>query len=393
MSMITPEVREKVDKVQSFALIAGVIGLLVTGGLIAVQPKETLQSYLISFLYFFSFSLGSLALLMIQHVAGGVWGFAMRRLLEAGARCLLLLAILFLPILLLGLKEIYVWADHEIAQKDHIIELKSGYLNVPFFTARYFIFFGIWSFLALALSKLSKQEDETAEARIGFWFKALSGPGIMAFAITGGLASVDWAMSVDVHWYSTMYPVLFCFGTILSAMIFHIVAMILLYQGPDLEKHLTKNHLRDVGSFFLGFIIFWAYLTFSQYLLIWAANLKEEVPYFLNRSEGGWQLVAISLGLGHFLLPFLVLLTRDAKRIKGNLLKVACFMLFMRFVDYFFLLGPSFSPKHFAFPIGQLTSLVGIGGLWLGCFLWQWKSMPPIPVRDPRILQQPIHGV
>jgi hypothetical protein len=143
----------------------------------------------------------------------------------------------------------------------------------------------------------------------------------------------------------------------------------------------------------LGFVIFWTYLNLSQFLLIWSANLKEEVPYYLNRIEGGWQFVAILLGVGHFFLPFIVLLTRDAKRVKNNLLWICAWLLLMRFTDYLFLLGPSFSPKHFALNVSHLSLFAGIGGLWIWFFLWQWNSMPPIAVRDPRMVQEPIHGV
>lgn len=390
MSMVSEVVKARVGQVQKIALVVGVVGMVGGVAFLGFDKKQFFQSYLMAFIYFFTISLGSMALLMIQHVAGGVWGFAMRRLFEAAARTLVLLAVLFIPITF-GLGEIYEWVHPDA--HDHVIEMKSGYLNTPFFLTRQVIFFSLWVGLAFLLSALSRKEDNTADSSLGWWFKAVSGPGIFIFAVTGGLTSVDWAMSVDVHWYSTMYPVLFCFGCIFSAMLFNIVAMILLYQGGELEKHLTKNHLRDVGSFILGFVIFWTYLNFSQFLLIWSANLKEEVPYYLNRTEGGWQCVGVALIVGHFILPFLVLLTRDAKRVRGNLLKVCCFLLVMRFVDYLYLLGPSFSPREFALNISHLSLFAGIGGLWLSFFLYQWNRMPPIAVRDPRMVQEPIHGV
>ncbi|MFZ9822206.1 MAG: hypothetical protein ACO3E9_00200 [Gemmataceae bacterium] len=390
MSMVSETVKSRVGQVQKIALVVGIAGLAGGAAFYGIDKKQFFQSYLMSFIFWLAIGLGSLALLMIQHVAGGVWGFAMRRLFEAGAKTLVLLAVLFVP-MFGGLAEVYEWVHPH--DGDKILELKSGYLNVPFFTARQGIFFAVWVSLAFILGQLSRKEDQTADQSIGWWFKGFSGPGLLLFAITGGLASVDWAMSVDPHWYSTMYPVLFCFGCIFSAMLFNIVAMILLYNGGEIEKHMTKNHLRDVGSFVLGFVIFWTYLNLSQFLLIWSANLKEEVPYYLNRIEGGWQFVAILLGVGHFFLPFIVLLTRDAKRVKNNLLWICAWLLLMRFTDYLFLLGPSFSPKHFALNVSHLSLFAGIGGLWIWFFLWQWNSMPPIAVRDPRMVQEPIHGV
>ncbi len=391
MATISSQVKSNMALVQKLSFGMGVLGLCISGALFGFQRKEFFESYLIAYIYFFAIGSGSLALLMIQHVAGGAWGFSIRRLLEAGSRTLLLLAVLFVP-LLFGLPDIYQWARPD-ALKDRIIELKSGYLNVPFFLIRQAIFFAIWIGLAYSLSYFSKKEDETGDESIGWWFKAISGPGLVVFAITVGLTSVDWAMSVDVHWYSSMYPVLFAFGCILSAMIFHIVAMILLYQGGDLEKYLTKNYLRDFGSFLLGFIIFWTYLTFSQFLLIWCANIKEEVPYYINRISGGWQIVTIVLAVGHFALPFLFLLRRETKRVRSSLLIAACFMLIMRFTDYLYLLGPSFSPKHFHLPVSQVTCLIGIGGLWLSYFIYQWNLYPPIAARDPRVVKEPVHGV
>ncbi len=398
MFAVSENVKSKVDTIQKVAFVVGAIGLVAGFVMMGLNKKEFFQSYLMSFIYFFAIGLGSLALLMIQHVAGGAWGFSTRRLLEAGSRTLMLLAVLFVPLVVLGLPDLYEWAKPD-ALKDKIIEMKSSYLNVPFFMVRQVIFFSIWIGLALVLTNLSKKEDESADPSLGWWFTAISGPGLVVFAVTAGLTSVDWAMSVDVHWYSSMYPVLFAFGCILSAMIFHTVAMILLYddggvvKSGNLEKFIGKNYLRDMGSFILGFIIFWAYLTFSQYLLIWSANLKEEVTYFLNRQTGGWHTIAMILAIGHFVIPFLFLLSRDSKRVRKNLLYIACFLLLMRFFDYLYLLGPSFSPKHFKIAISHFACFAGIGGLWLGFFLYQWKLMPPIAVRDPRLLQEPIHGV
>ena len=200
MATITDQVRSNMAFVQKFSFGIGVLGLGISGLLLGFNRKEFFESYLIAYIYFFAIGSGSLALLMIQHVAGGAWGFSIRRLLEAGSRTLLLLAVLFVP-LLFGLAELYPWARPD-ALKDRIIELKSGYLNVPFFLIRQAIFFSIWIGLAYALTYFSKKEDETGDESIGWWFKALSGPGLVVFAVTVGLTSVDWAMSVDVHRYA-----------------------------------------------------------------------------------------------------------------------------------------------------------------------------------------------
>lgn len=392
MASISENVSNNLALVQKASFGVGLVSLASSLALYTFHgKKEFFQCYLIAYLFFFAIGAGSLALLMIQHVSAGAWGFSIRRLLEAGSRTLLLLAVFFIP-LVFGLQEIYPWARPD-ALKDKLIEMKSGYLNVPFFLTRAAVFFVLWNAMAFSLSYFSKKEDESAQESIGWWFKAISGPGLVVFAITIGLTSVDWAMSVDVHWYSSMYPVLFGFCCILTAMIFHIIAMILIYQGGDLEKYLSRNYLRDFGSFLLGFIIFWTYLNFSQFLLIWSANLKEEVPYYVNRVTGGWQFVTIALALGHFVLPFLFLLRRETKRIRFTLFFAACFMLLMRFVDYFYLLGPSFSPRHFHFGLSQVTCFLGIGGLWLSFFIYQWNLYPPIAARDPRVVKEPVHGV
>jgi len=380
---------------------------------------QLLQSYLASYIYVFGFGLGSLVLFMIQNITGGAWGYSIRRILEGAAATLPVLGILFLPLLLgftgfvgaiderplISSKDpeahastrLYHWAEEEAVKSDPILQKKSAYLNAPFWIARSAIAFAIWIGLATVLLNLSRKEDNepnpAERAKIREWMTSISAPGILIFAITIMFISTDWAMSIEPHWTSTMYPVIFGFSELLSAMAFSTIALVLLYDVPQLEKVMTRNHLRDLGSFLLGFVIFWTYISFSQFLLIWSANLKEEVPYYANRTTGGWELVTTLLGLGHFVFPFLILLFRETKRRKEIIWRVAVFILVMRFVDIFWQVAAGFHPGRLSIHLLDFSTLALLGGAWVYVFLGNLSSRPMLPLHDPREGDSPIYGV
>jgi hypothetical protein len=381
-----------IGKVQNLSLLVGLVGVVLAGSAAVWNIELFFRSYLIAFCFLLSLGAGSLAIVMLQHLVGGGWGLMLRRFLESGTRTLPLLAILSIPVLVgMYLNKLYPWT--EPAEIESLGNKATLYLNAPFFTIRMVIYFGVWLILAFVLNGLSRQEDATGNPVIPIRFRMISAPGLILYAITMSFAGIDLGMSLMPHWFSTMYPPLWAFGQILTAYAFSLLAMLTFSGTSPIRERLKGTDLRDLGSLQLAFIMIWAYLSFSQFLLIWTGNLKEEVPYFLSRLYDGWELVAIALLLLHFVLPFMLLLNSPIKRNPRTLATVAALILVMRFVDMFWVLAPSFysdSPPLLA--LWSLLTVVGLGGIWLAFFLRQLQQMPLLPTHDYRLEGAAHHG-
>lgn len=367
------------------ALIVGVLAAaaLAYGALDA--PTQFFRSYLVAFLYWIGFALGSLVLLLIHHVAGGNWGLRLRRSLEAATRTLPLLALLFVPIAF-GIHDLFEWSHQDVVAHDQVLQHKSVYLNETFFLVRAAIYFAIWLSLAFFLNRWSAEQDVRGKTpALARKFTLLSRGGILLYALTITFASVDWAMSLEPHWFSTIYGVLFAGGQLLCAMAFTIAVAARVADRGALAKAFSPAIFHDLGKLMLAFTMLWAYFAFSQFLIIWAGNLPEEIPWYLNRLEGGWQYFGIAIILFHFALPFATLLSRDLKR-RGTLLaKVAAFVLLMRFVDMYWVITPAFSPKDFAPHWLDAAAFLAVGGLWLAFFVRQLQKRPLLPLQDPEL--------
>jgi hypothetical protein len=373
------------------ALVAGAAGLGISaiGFLKEEWRPDFFRSYLVAWCFCMGLSLGSLALLMLQHMVGGQWGLALRRLLETAASPLVLVAqaALFVPVLL-GLDYLYPWVN---PGEDPILKGRQIYMNVPFFVGRFLFFFGIWVILGTTLWLWSAKEDKTPDekgvSQLGEWFRRVSAPGLLIYALTMTFAGIDWGMSVNPHWFSTMYGVLFSFGPLLSALTFLVAVLILLLPYSRLGALVQRETLADLGSLMLAFVMMWAYLSFSQYLLIWSANLKVEVPYFVYRTQTAYGWVGLALVLGHFVLPFLYLLIGDNKRSPRALLIVAVWLLVMRFLDYYWTISPTLTHGQLnpAMLWLDVAALVGVVGVIVGVFLWQLQRQPLVPEHDPRL--------
>ena len=385
-------------RLQRSAFIAGIAGLALfaLGALIwRDNLRPVLRSYLVAWCFCLGIALGSLAVLMLQYLTGGAWGLVLRRLLEAATRTLPHVAVGFL-LLALGSTRLYEWAqgdDPTLADKQRY------YLNVPFFLVRAVLYFAIWLTLAFLLNRWSRQQEEARELRPHGRFRALGALGLVLYALTVTFASVDWVMSLEPHWYSSIFGVLFGFGQVLSGFAFAVLALALLADRPPFAGLLHAGHLRDLGSMLLAFVMVWAYLHFSQFLLIWAGNLPEEIPWYLKRLGGGWQWVGLSLVLFHFALPFTLLLSADVKRSRKPLAAVAGLVLAMRFIDLFWMIVPAHDDPHHAgllphWPEVLLSAatLVGLGGLWLALFLWQLGKRPLLAAHEPAMLEVPEHA-
>jgi hypothetical protein len=372
-------------RLEQRALIVGVIGLLAGGAGAVMNPDQFFRSWLIGFLLCLGLSMGSLALLMLQHLSGGQWGLMGRRVFEAATRNLPVVVLFFVP-LLFRLPDIYHWAAPGVTASDPILLKKAGYLNVPFFIGRAVLYFASWLLCTYLLNRYSAAQDrnesgvvpgDTKQVRV------VSAPGLLAYSLTSTFAAVDWIMSINAHWYSTIFGMLFLVGQGLSAFAFVVAILALLSETEPLASYLTSRHFHDYGKLLLAFVMLWAYLAFSQFLIIWGANLPEEVPWYLERIRGPWGYVALLIVVGHFALPFTLLLSRNLKKRGSLLAKVAIGILAMRLIDLIWLVAPNYTQTGFPIHWMDIAIPVGLTGIWVFLFARQLRSRPLLPLNDP----------
>jgi hypothetical protein len=390
----TSENRLKLERLPLQLVPAGAVLLAICLAAGFADMTEFFRSYLVAYLFWIGITLGSLALLMVQHLTGGRWALVIRRILEAGSRTLPLMAVGALP-LLAGMKTLYAWARP--GESDPAIMAKHLYLNPQFFVVRMIFYFAVWFMLSHFLNKWSRMED-AGQADLSLWmrFEGLSGIGLVLYGLTVTFASVDWVMSLEPRWYSTIYGLLFMVGQALAAMAFSIAILIWLSERKPLSQVVRPPQFQDLGSFLLTFVMLWAYLEFSQFLIIWGGNLSEEIPWYIRRMQGVWGHVGLLLVILNFALPFFLLLFRHVKRRTRSLLIVALLVLMMRLVDMLWMVLPAFGGGSVRLSWMNVTLPLGFGAIWFAYFLWQLQRMPLLPVHDPRmeaIAQQAVeHG-
>ena len=368
---------------QKRSLIVGIVffvGLLLC---LLLDRKQFFQSYLIGWTFWTGIAIGSLALLMLQHLTGGGWGFVIRRILEAATRTLPVMAILFLPVIVGAHYVYHHWTDQEELVKHPVVQFKTPYLNIPFFTVRTVVYFAVWIALAFLFNRWSLAQDRTADNRYTKNMRVLSGPGMVALIFTVTFASVDWYMSLEPEWFSTIYGFIFVAAWSLSALAFAIAILANLSKDEPMRRIVAPLHFHDLGKLLLALVMLWSYFAFSQYLIIWSGNLPEEIGWYIVRSHDIWGVVIVVIGILHFAAPFLFLLSRDLKRRPGKLVMIALLILVMRAVDLLWMLVPAFREEH-RWIWMDLIALVGFGGLWLALFTWQLSKRSLIPINDPQ---------
>ena len=376
----------ELQRLERRALMVGIAAMAICLGGALLDPGQFFHSYLVGYLFWIGIALGSVAVVMIHHLVGGGWGFLIRRALESSFRTIPLMAVLLVPILF-GITDLYLWARPEAVAADELLQHKSAYLNVGAFVVRLVIYFVIWGAIAYWLSKWSFDQDESGDASLNQRMRRVSAPGLAVMALTITFASVDWVMSLEPHWFSTIYGFLFIVGNVLSTLAFGVCAVYLLAHKKPLSDYFTRDRLHDIGNLMLAFVMLWAYLSFSQYLIIWSGNLAEETPWYIHRTGDGWVGIALVLIVFHFALPFVLLLSRRMKRGVETLVGVAILVLVMRLVDLYWHVAPAFSEHEVHLHWMDFLTPVAIDGLWLAFFAWQLKDKLLVPIHDPRLAE------
>lgn len=372
-----------VSRLGQRALVVGLIGLAACGAGFFLDKEQFFRSYLVAFVFWIGIALGSLGLMMVQYLTGGAWGLVTRRIFEAASRTIFPIGlVLFVPVVL-GMQSIYRWTDTAAVAADPILKHKEGYLNMPFFLTRTVGYFLIWGLLSFFLSRWSKEHDATGDVRLRQRMAALSGPGVLIFGLTVTFAAFDWVMSIDPHWYSTIYGLLMIAGQAISAMAFAIIMTMNLARHEPMSHVYRPTHFHDLGKLLLAMVMLWAYFSFSQLLIIWSANLPEEIPWYLRRFSGGYMWVGVTLVVLHFALPFALLLSRDLKRNARRLAVVATLMVIMRVVDLVWLVGPEFQDGHVGGAWMYVAAPIGLGGIWVWWFTRELADRPLLPVNEP----------
>jgi hypothetical protein len=379
------------DRIQRRAFVVG-IAALVLATLDGIRaPEQFFRSYLLAFVFWLGFPLGCAAFLMVHHLTGGFWGLPIRRPLEAGTRTLPLLAALALP-LLLGLGRLYSWTHPNLVAADAVLKSKQLYLNLPFFLIRNVIYFAVWWALVRGLNRWSDEQDRTGDPRLALRLEGMSRPGLVLYGLTVTFFSIDWIMSLEPHWFSTIFGMIFMVLQVLGALALAIFVAGLLSQYEPVASAITSDRFNDLGNLVLTFVMLWAYLSFSQFLIIWAGNVINEIPWYVVRAEGGWAIVALVLIFLSFAIPFYLLLMRPIKRRVETLSTLCGALILINFVDVYWMVVPAFEKTGPRFYLLDFLLPVGIGGIWVASFVAQLKSRPLVPLHDPRFEGALQHG-
>jgi hypothetical protein len=382
---------ESVARLQRLGTGAAVAGVALAGVGVAMSGLDRFfEAYLVAYTFWLGVSLGSMALLMVQHLSGGAWGVVIRRPLEAAASTIPAMAVLFIPIIP-GMHALYHWT-HPEALSDPVIAAKVAYLNTPFFLARAAFYFLIWIAMSQLLLKWSREQDETGDPALASKLGYLSGGGLVVYSLTVTFAITDWLMSVNPHWFSTMWGPLFMTGQGLAALAVAINVLVLLRSSAPLDRVLNASHFHDLGKLLFAFLMLWAYLSFSQFLIVYSANLMEEVPHYIVRSQGGYQYITITLIVLHFIVPYAILLSRDVKRDTLRLRVVAAWLLLMRVVDYYWQVVPEFH-ETMSPTLLDAALPIALGGIFLTLYAMRLRSQPLLPVHDAGLEKALTHHV
>jgi hypothetical protein len=392
---------DDVKRWRTLSLGVGGICLIIWAVGLYFSPEQALRSWLLGFIFWSGIGIGCLGVLLLQYLTGGAWGVVSRRTLEAGTRTLPIIILLFIP-LAVGVYTGSVYSWTHLPPTEHVMEQRGWYMTGWGWILRSAFYFAIFGVMTWLLNKWSWQQDGTNNPEDAAMFlgrsTALSGPAMVIYCIIVSFCAVDWIMTLDPHFTSTIYGMLFIAGWALSCYCFAVTILALLADKAPLNRVLGKRHFHDLGKLMLALVMVWAYFNFSQFLIIWAGNIPEETGWFIDRMKGGWGWIGVILIFLHFAFPFLVLLQQDFKRKARWLASLAIFILVMRVFDMFYLIGPNpwidHSIEHGAFIVSwmDLVAPIAVGGIWLWWFFGELMKRPLVPVMDPFLENAIEHG-
>lgn len=385
----SPELQSDLRKLFVRSLGAGIVLSVISLIGAFFDPGDFFRSYLMGYLFWLGLALGSLGIVMMQYLTSGAWGVITRRAFESATRTLPLLAVLFIP-LAIGIPSLYDWAHPDLVRKEYALHHRAGYMNPSMFILRAVIYFAIWGAFTFFLNKWSREQDEHGgfEKRLA----ALSAPGLILYVFTVTFSAVDWAESLETDWYSTIWGFLFVASQGLSAFAFVIIAMALLSKREPLARILKPVYFHDLGKLLLTFVMLWAYFSFSQLLIVWSGNLTDEIPWYLRRLGTSWGWLGVMLIVLQFIVPFLLLLSKEIKRNVKLLCSVVGLIVFMRFVDLMWIVMPGYYGRGFRLSWLNFSVPLAIGGLWIAAFCQQLRTRPLLPLRTPSLERAIEHG-
>lgn len=391
-----------INRLRTLALGVGGIALIIWAAGAYFDTEQALRSWLLGFIFWGGIAIGCLGVLMLQYLTGGAWGVVIRRIVEAGSRTLPLIFLMFIP-LAIGVYtgSFYEWTHLPLT--DHVMEHRGIFMTPWFWIVRTVIYFALWGVMVHLLNKWGAAQDKTMTVEDSRLLleraSRFSGPTMVVYALVVTFAVVDWVMTLDPHWFSTMWGLLFVAGWALSAFCFVVAILAFLVDKAPMNRVLGTRHFHDLGKLMLALVMVWAYFNFSQFLIIWSGNLPEETTFYLIRMKGGWGYMGVVLILFHFAFPFLVLLQQDFKRRAKWIATLAIFILVMRLVDMFYQIGPtnrvlptSIEPGAFYVSWMDFVAPVAVGGIWLWWFFGELLKRPMVPAKDPYFEEAIEHG-
>ena len=391
----------EIGRWRTLSLGLGGIALIIWAVGAYFNTEQALRSWLLGFIFWGGIALGSLGVLMLQYLTGGAWGVVIRRILEAATRTLPLVIIMFIPLAIgVWTHSFYEWTH--LPPTDHVMEVRGIFMTPWFWIVRSIGYFFLFSIMVYLLNKWSVQQDKTVtveESRLVLEKASrFSGPTMVIYALTVTFAVIDWMLTLDPHWFSTMWGLLFVAGWALSCFCFVVAILAYLSDKAPMDRVVGKRHFHDLGKLMLALTMVWAYFNFSQFLIIWAGNLPEETVFYLTRMKGAWGYMGIALIAFHFAFPFLVLLQQDFKRRAKWIATLAMFILVMRLVDMFYIIGPSARVsgvlENGAFYVSWMDFVapIAVGGIWLWWFFGELIKRPLVPAKDPYFEEAIEHG-
>ena len=390
---ISTELENDLKSLRTKAAAVGVIGIALTIVGAFVDTPQFFKSYLWSYVFWLGLSLGCMAWLMVQYLTGGAWGVMVRRIAEAASKTIPVWLVLFVPIIL-GIHTLYgnSWANPDVVAHDAVLQHRAPYLNTTFWIIRAFVYLGGWSLISLLLNRWSDREDREDTTIPRETMAKISAPGLIFWAFAVTFMSTDWVMSVNPRWYSTMFGLIFVAGQGLSAISFMIAVMVMLSRRPPMEGLITRRHMRDLGTLALANVMFFAYLSFSQFLITWAGNLPDEIIWYKHRLQGGWWALGLILVFAHFALPFCLLLSQDLKRDFKAIRAVAILIFVARMVGVYWETVPEFFPGQLKVSWLDFAAPIGLGGLFVTLFITNLLKRPLIPPNNPNLEEALAHG-